>query len=116
VAMNPQTGEVLAMVSLPSYDDNEFTGGIRRKTQGAANRLKSPLLNQAISGQFAPGSTFKIITASAGLAEGVIDDDTTFTAGVPCGYLTATIPKIPAWLSHSTAGRTNTVRATVPSA
>jgi len=82
VAMNPQTGEVLAMVSLPSYDDNEFTGGISpEKLKALQTDSNRPLLNQAISGQFAPGSTFKIITASAGLAEGVIDDDTHLHCG-----------------------------------
>jgi penicillin-binding protein 2 len=77
VAMNPQTGEILAMVSLPSYDDNEFTGGISpEKLKALQTDSNRPLLNQAISGQFAPGSTFKIVTASAGLAEGVIDSNT----------------------------------------
>jgi len=82
IAMNPQTGEVLAMVSLPSYDDNEFAGGISSKVLNAlqtdANR---PLVNHAISGQFAPGSIFKIVTSSAGLAEGVIDINTHLYCG-----------------------------------
>jgi len=82
VAMNPQTGEILAMVSLPSYDDNEFTGGISpeelKALQTDSNR---PLVNHAISGQFAPGSTFKIVTASGGLAEGVIDINTRLHCG-----------------------------------
>jgi len=82
MAINPQTGEILAMVSLPSYDDNEFTGGISSEQLKALQTDSSrPLLNQAISGQFAPGSTFKIITASAGLAEGVIDEDTHLHCG-----------------------------------
>jgi penicillin-binding protein 2 len=82
MAVNPQTGEILAMVSLPSYDDNEFTGGISsEKLKALQTDSNRPLLNQAISGQFAPGSTFKIITASAGLAEGVIDDDTHLHCG-----------------------------------
>ena len=82
VAMNPQTGEILAMVSLPSYDDNDFAGGISsaqlKALQTDPNR---PLVNQAISGQFAPGSVFKIITASAGLAEGIIDGNTRLYCG-----------------------------------
>ncbi|MBN1135892.1 MAG: penicillin-binding protein 2 [Anaerolineae bacterium] len=77
VAMNPQTGEVLAMVSLPTYDDNKFAGGISPEELAALQTDPNrPLLNHAISGQFAPGSTFKIVTASAGLAEGVIDANT----------------------------------------
>ena len=82
VAMNPQTGEILAMVSLPSYDDNEFTGGISSdKLEALQTDQNRPLLNHAISGQFAPGSVFKIVTASAGLAEGVIDTGTRLYCG-----------------------------------
>jgi penicillin-binding protein 2 len=82
VAMNPQTGEVLALVSLPSYDDNEFTGGISPEKLSALQKdADRPLVNHAISGQFAPGSTFKIVTASAGLAEGVVDSSTHLYCG-----------------------------------
>jgi len=77
IAMNPQTGEILALVSLPTYDDNLFIGGIssddyRRLTE---NKYR-PLLNHAISGVYPPGSTFKIVTAAAGLEEKVIDQRT----------------------------------------
>jgi penicillin-binding protein 2 len=82
VAMNPQTGEILGMVSLPSYDNNEFTGGISsdafKALQEDPNR---PLVNHAISGQFPPGSTYKIIVASAGLEEEVITTETRFHCG-----------------------------------
>jgi penicillin-binding protein 2 len=82
VALNPQTGEVLSMVSLPSYDNNEFTGGISaealKKLQEDANR---PLVNHAISGMFPPGSTFKIIVASGGLEEQVITTDSRLYCG-----------------------------------
>lgn len=82
IAMNPQNGEVLALVSLPSYDNNEFTGGISAKAfrvlQDDQNR---PLVNHAISGQFPPGSTFKIIVASAALQEQTITPDTRYSCG-----------------------------------
>lgn len=82
VAMNPQTGEILAMVSLPTYDNNEFTGGISPETlealQQDANR---PLVNHAISGQFPPGSAFKIIVAAAGLEEKIVTTDTRYYCG-----------------------------------
>jgi penicillin-binding protein 2 len=82
VAMNPQTGEVLAMVSLPSYDDNAFSGGISpealKALQDDPNR---PLVNHAISGQYPPGSTFKMIVASAGLEEQVITGSTHLYCG-----------------------------------
>jgi penicillin-binding protein 2 len=82
IAMNPQTGEILGMVSLPSYDSNEFASGISvsayRKLQENPNH---PLVNHAISGQFPPGSTFKIIVASGALEEKVITADTRHYCG-----------------------------------
>jgi penicillin-binding protein 2 len=72
VAMNPKTGEILAMVSRPTFDPNQFAV---RLTKGYWNQLindqDKPLLNKAIQAQLAPGSTFKIIMATAGLQEGV---------------------------------------------
>jgi penicillin-binding protein 2 len=77
VVIDPRTGEVLALVSLPGYDTNLFTHGI---TQAAYNQLLSdpnrPLLNRAIAGQYAPGSTFKMVTATAGLQVGAITAQT----------------------------------------
>jgi penicillin-binding protein 2 len=82
VAMNPQTGEILAMVSLPSYDNNEFTGGISLEAfQALQDDPNRPLVNHAISGQFPPGSAFKIVVAAAGLEEGVITPDTRYHCG-----------------------------------
>jgi penicillin-binding protein 2 len=82
IAMNPQTGEVLGMVSLPSYDNNQFTGGVSfaqlREWQEDPSR---PLVNHAISGQFPPGSTFKIIVATGGLEEEVISPETRYYCG-----------------------------------
>jgi penicillin-binding protein 2 len=79
VALNPQNGEVLAMLSRPAFDPNKFTGRISRTdwTEIAENKDK-PLLNRAIQAQLAPGSTFKPIMALAGLEEGVINDHTQF--------------------------------------
>ena len=77
VVIDPQSGEVLALVSLPGYDTNLFTHGISRADY---NRLVTdpdrPLLNRAIAGQYAPGSTFKMVTATAGLQEGKINAQT----------------------------------------
>jgi penicillin-binding protein 2 len=79
VALDPRTGEVLAMVSRPSFDSNKFTGRISRKDwDEIANDPHKPLLNRAIQAQLAPGSTFKPIMAIAGLEAGVIDEETTF--------------------------------------
>lgn len=79
VAMDPRTGEVLAMVSRPAFDPNKFTGRIARADwDEIANDPHKPLMNRAIQAQLAPGSTFKPIMAIAGLETGVIDDHTTF--------------------------------------
>lgn len=70
IVMNPQNGQILAMVSMPTYDDNMFAKGITNKQYGAllADKQK-PLLDHAISEQYPPGSTYKLVTASAGLAD-----------------------------------------------
>ncbi len=74
IAMNPQTGEVLGMVSLPTYDNNLFASGISVEDyRRLSTDPNHPLVNHAISGQYPPGSTFKIIPASAALEEEVID-------------------------------------------
>jgi len=75
VAMDPRTGEILAMVSRPSFDPNDFAVRVSRDQW---NKLVTdpdkPLLNKAIQAQLAPGSTFKIIMATAGLQEGIAQD------------------------------------------
>ena len=80
VVMDPRNGEVLALVSLPSYDNNLFATGISVDdyTNLAQDPLH-PLVNQAITGQYPPGSTFKLIPASAALQERVIDINTRIT-------------------------------------
>jgi penicillin-binding protein 2 len=77
VVIDPRTGEVLAMVSLPGYDTNLFTRGISQTDYSRLlNDPEKPLLNRAIAGQYAPGSTFKMVTATAGLQEGKISAQT----------------------------------------
>ncbi len=74
VAMDPQTGEILALVSLPSYDNNLFIGGISPEDyQALKEDPHRPLVDHALMGQYPPGSTFKIIGAAAGLEEEVIN-------------------------------------------
>jgi penicillin-binding protein 2 len=74
VALDPRNGEVLALVSRPSYDPNDFAGGIDSDIWNALiNDEWVPLQNRAIAGQYSPGSTFKAIMAVAGLAEGELD-------------------------------------------
>jgi penicillin-binding protein 2 len=80
IAMNPQTGEVLAMVSLPTYDNNLFSRGISTADFDALLKNKDkPLLNHAIQAHYAPGSTYKLVTGTGGLADREITPSTYLT-------------------------------------
>ena len=71
IVMNPQNGEILAMVSLPNYDDNAFSAGISNKDyQKLLNDPSKPLVNHAISDQYPPGSTYKLVAGTGILADG----------------------------------------------
>jgi penicillin-binding protein 2 len=84
VALDPRTGEVLAMASQPSFDPNKFAVRIKSSDwKELTTDPGNPLLNRAIQAQWAPGSTFKPIVALAGLESGSIDEDTTI--GCPGG-------------------------------
>jgi penicillin-binding protein 2 len=84
VALDPNSGEVLAMVSRPTFDPNRFAGHIKPKDWQEINNNKDhPLLNRAIQDAQSPGSTFKPIMAIAGLETGTIDD--AFTVHCPGG-------------------------------
>jgi penicillin-binding protein 2 len=75
VAMDPHTGEILAMVSRPTFDPNDFAVRISRKDWSKLlNDPEKPLLNKAIQAQLAPGSTFKVIMSVAGWQEGIAQD------------------------------------------
>lgn len=76
VALNPNNGEILAMASSPCFDPNLFIGGIDRTTwEKIVSSKDFPLQNRALSGQYPPGSIFKIVIALAGLEEGTIDPE-----------------------------------------
>ena len=76
VALDPKTGEVLALISLPAYDPNDFAVGIDQDTWSSLNTDQlRPLQNRALQGRYPPGSTFKIVMAVAALEEGVIGPD-----------------------------------------
>ena len=73
VVLNPKTGEILAMVSRPTFNPNSFNGGISAKDWKALNdNPYHPMDNKAISGEYPPGSTFKIITGAAALELGKV--------------------------------------------
>ena len=76
VVMNPQTGEILAMVSRPAFDPNLFAHGISSKEWNQLNNNPyHPMDNKTITGEYPPGSTFKIVTGTAALTEGVVTPD-----------------------------------------
>lgn len=77
IAMDPKTGEILGMVSLPTYNNNLFARGITAEEyQALLDDKRLPLLNHAVSALYPPGSVFKIVAASGALQEGVIDENT----------------------------------------
>lgn len=77
VALDPRSGAVLAMVSIPSFDNNLFSKGISNEDYSSLlNNESRPMFNRAVSGEYAPGSTFKPVMASAALTEGVINSST----------------------------------------
>ncbi len=76
VILDPRNGEILSLVSLPSYDPNDFAAGIDRATWASLNSdALRPLQNRAIQGRYSPGSTFKLVVATAALEEGIVDPD-----------------------------------------
>ena len=78
VVMDPQTGEILAAVSTPAYNPNDFVAGISgEKWQELTNDAAKPLYNR-FAQSYCPGSTFKPITAAIGLTTGKLTQDTTF--------------------------------------
>ncbi|NMB48155.1 penicillin-binding protein 2 [Candidatus Kuenenbacteria bacterium] len=108
VALDPKSGEVLALVSLPDFDNNFFSAGINRE---AYNKYLSdpqkPLFNRAIAGTYPPGSTFKPVVASAALQAGIIDESTAFFS---TGGLRIDKWFFPDWKAGG-HGRTNVISA-----
>jgi len=79
VALDPNTGDVLVMASAPSFDQNDFVGGINsKKWKALMSDRGKPMTNKAIQGEYPPASTYKIITSMAALEEKAIDIHTTF--------------------------------------
>lgn len=92
VVEDPKTGQILALATNPTYDPSEFVGGISQKNyQDLLNNPADPLLDRTIQGQYAPGSTFKLVTATAGLKYGLITPDSIFddTGSIQIGNFTA---------------------------
>ena len=87
VAIEPQTGEVLALVSSPNWDPRTLVGQERSNNYQALLRdAHKPLMNRATQAQYAPGSTFKILQALVGLQEGIITTRTQYTCNGQTSY------------------------------
>jgi penicillin-binding protein 2 len=95
IVMNPQTGEVMALVSLPTYDNNDFARGI---SNAAFKKLlrnpDKPLLNHAVQAHYPPGSTYKLVAGTGALADKKI---TPTTKVLTKGYLTIGSTKYYDW-------------------
>ncbi len=108
VVLDVRTGEILALVSKPSFDPNLFTNGISYKHWNALlNNERTPLVNKAVSGQYSPGSTFKVVVALAALEAGVINVGTRFycAGGMDIGNI-----RFHCW-KHAGHGSLNVVEA-----
>lgn len=88
VAIEPSTGEILALVTAPSYDPALLVGRQRSKnyTKLYNDSIAKPLFDRGLLGEFPPGSPFKILTGLVGLQEGVIDTQTSFTCNHGFSY------------------------------
>jgi penicillin-binding protein 2 len=77
VAMDPNNGEILALASMPTFNQSDFVQGITpEKWKELLDNPLKPLENRAVSGQYPPGSTYKIVAATAALSEGVVTPET----------------------------------------
>jgi len=112
VVMDPRDGAILALVSSPSFDPNLFNGGISFEAwDNLSNNPSHPMGNRAISGQYPPGSTYKLIVAAAALEEGLITPDTSFNCN---GAFELGNRAYKCWQKHG-HGRVNLHRAIVES-
>jgi penicillin-binding protein 2 len=106
IVMNPQNGEILAMVSAPGYDDNLFSGGIRAADlKRLTNNPDKPLVNHAISDQYPPGSTFKLVAGTGTLSDGKLTVQTRLRTA---GYLTLGASRFYDW-NHAGFGMCNII-------
>jgi penicillin-binding protein 2 len=97
VAIDPQNGDILAMVSSPDYDPNSFAKGISAKEWERLLSPERPLLNRAISAVYPPGSTFKVAVALAALAEDIVNEDSVFYCP---GSMVIGNRRFKCWTSH----------------
>jgi penicillin-binding protein 2 len=90
VVEDPRNGQIIAMATYPTYNPLDFVGGIsQQKYAGYLNNPLFPLNDRTMQGQYAPGSTFKLVTATAGLLDGLISPNTIYndTGGIDVGTI-----------------------------
>lgn len=105
VITDVNTGDVLALVSYPSYDNNKMANGVNASYFASLNNdLSRPMNNYATQQRTAPGSTFKIVAATAGLTEGVITTTDTITC---TGVFEKITPSARCWISPGAHGSLN---------
>jgi len=108
VAMEVKTGRLLVAASAPTIHISDFVGGIStEKWQALLDNPKHPLINKVVQASYPPGSTYKMVTAMAGLAKGVIDNDTVFYCP---GHYTFGNRRYRCW-KHSGHGPVNLLKA-----
>lgn len=105
VAINPKNGEILALVSLPGYDNNLLAKGITKEEYlKLANNPSQPLFNRAVAGQYPPGSTVKPFIGAAALEEKIISPNKTIIDNgplvIPNQYNSEIIYQFPDWKTH----------------
>jgi penicillin-binding protein 2 len=108
IAMDPRNGEIIALVNLPTFDNNNFSVGLKKEEyQNLLNDPAKPFLLRAVSGEYPPGSTLKPIIAAAALAEQIITPETTVSSvgGINIGEWT-----FPDWKAGG-HGMTNVYKA-----
>lgn len=105
IVMDVHTGDLLAMVSNPSFDSNAFSRGLTgEEWKALVNDDHKPLLNKVVSATYSPGSTFKLVVTLAALEHNVISPEAT------C-FCNGRDPKIPQFQCHKVHGSVNMVRA-----
>ena len=109
VVTNPNTGEVLALVTYPSYDNNKLSGSIDNKYwQKLIDDESAPIYNRATQTTTAPGSAFKMVSAMTGLENGYISTDSTYVCK---GEFTEITPHAKCWIYPNAHGSENVVEA-----
>lgn len=107
VALDPNSGDVLALASVPTYDNNIFTNGDNEALSDAFTNENLPLFNRAVNGTYPPGSTFKPVVAAAALEEGIVTPQKSFLS---TGGLTLASWYFPDWKAGG-HGWTNLAKA-----